>query len=117
MTFAAPAVPIHQERIARGVDNGTMGEFRASLAGSSPGHWVLVPQTVLEQYKQMISALEVELKNHRTYVAQLMAQQGHLSEEISTEPSEGLDAASAALVNSLLCTVPDNNYYRDEEAE
>jgi hypothetical protein len=46
----------------------------------------------------------------------MMARQGYGSVIDGTdEPTQGLNAASAALVNSLLCSVPESNFYRDDD--
>lgn len=117
MTLGLQAAAISQVQMARATDSGTMGEFRAALsAGSPPDQWVIVPQTTLEQYRQMISSLEVDLKKHQDYIQRLTTQHRYdLMTEGTDEPSEGMDAASAAVVNSLLSSVPDSSYYRDED--
>ncbi len=118
MTFVGPGAILQAERIARATDNGTMGEFRAALAaGSAPTQWVYVQKSVLDQYQQMISNLELEVVTHKNYVSQLMAQSGVMFGEVSAEPNDALDAESVALVNSLLCSVPETNYYREDEQE
>jgi hypothetical protein len=117
MIFGVQGVAISRAQLERAKDTGTMGEFRAALAsGSPPNQWVYVHQTTLEQYQSMISSLEATVKIHQEYVAQLMARHGYGPViEGTDEPTQGLDAASAAVVNTLLCTVPEGNYYRDDD--
>ena len=109
--------PISQVHLERAKDSGTMSGFRAVVAAAdSPNQWVVVHQSTLEQYQQLVSSLEANLKTHQDYIAQMMARQGYGSVIDGTdEPTPGLDAASAAVVNSLLCSVPESKFYRDDD--
>ena len=63
-----------------------------------------------------VHSLEANLKTHQDYIAQMMARQGYGSVIDGTdEPTQGLDAASTAVVNSLLCSVPESKFYRDDD--
>jgi hypothetical protein len=117
MIFGLQGASISQAQMERAKDTGTMGEFRAVLAaGSPPNQWVYMPQSTLQQYQLMISSLEATVKIHQEYIAQLMARQGYGPLiEGTDEPTPGLDAASTAVVNTLLCSVPEGNYYRDDD--
>jgi hypothetical protein len=117
MIFGVQGAAISQVQLDRAKDTGTMGEFRAAMAaGTPPNQWVIVPQSTLEQYQLMISSLEANLKSHQDYITQMMAREGYgLVIEGTDEPAQGLDPESTALVNSLLCSVPEGNYYRDDD--
>lgn len=117
MIFGAQGAVISQVQLERAKDTGTMGEFRAAMAaGAPPNQWVIVPQSTLEQYQVMISSLEANLKSHQDYITQIMAREGYgLVIEGTDESTQGLDAESTAVVNSLLCSVPEGNYYRDDD--
>jgi hypothetical protein len=117
MMLGVQGAAISQVQLAKTLDSGTMGEFRAGIAaGSAPNNWIIVPATTLEQYQQMISSLEASVKSHQEYIVQLMTRHGYgVMFEGTDEPSQGLDAASVDVVNSLLCSVPEGNYYRDDD--
>jgi hypothetical protein len=117
MIFGVEGAAISQVQLDRAKDTGTMGGFRAVIAsGSAPNQWVVVHQSTLEQYQQMVSSLEANLKTHQDYIAQMMARHGYgLVTEGTDEPTQGLDAASTAVVNSLLRSVPESNFYRDDD--
>jgi hypothetical protein len=118
MILGVQGAAISQVQLERAKDTGTMGDFRAAVgaAGSAPNQWIVVPQTTLEQYQLMISSLEANLKIHQDYITHMMARQGYgVVIEGTDEPTQGLDADSVAVVNSLLCSVPEGSYYRDDD--
>jgi len=116
MIFAQSA-SISQIQLERAKDTGTMSGYRAvAAAGGPPDQWVVVQQSTLEQYQQLVSSLEANLKTHQDYVAQMMAKQGYGSViDGPDEPTPGLDAVSTAVVNSLLSSVPEGKFYRDDD--
>jgi hypothetical protein len=117
MIFGVQGASISQVQLERAKDTGTMGGFRTVIAaGAPPDQWVVVHQSTLEQYQQLVSSLEANLRTHQDYIAQMMARQGYGSVIDGTdEPTQGLDAASTAVVNSLLCSVPESKFYRDDD--
>jgi hypothetical protein len=117
MIFGVQGAAISQVQLEMAKDTGTMGGYRAVIAsGPPPDQLVIVHRSTLEQYQQMLSSLEANLKTHQDYIAQMMVRHGYgVVIEGTDEPTQGLDAASTAVVNSLLCSVPESNFYRDDD--
>lgn len=117
MIFGVQGASVSQVQLERAKDTGTMGGFLAAIAaGAPPDQWVVVHQSTLEQYQQLVASLEANLKIHQDYIAKLVADQGYgLVIDGTDEPTPGLDAASAAVVNSLLRSVPESRFYRDDD--
>lgn len=100
-------------------ENKTVGRLYSALIGGSspvpPQHLVLVPISLVKQYQEMIQSLEESSKRDRQILAELLRRREETGEPDSRP--EQLSPSATAVVNSLLASVPDASFYRDEVEE
>lgn len=101
--------------------NMAVGQYAAAIGGSAPippNQLVVLPSAVLTKYQTMIQELEDRSKNDRHIIAELLrARDSELLTEAVDNITEALSASASAVVNSLLSSVPDSKFYRDESEE
>jgi hypothetical protein len=89
-------------------------EYTAAISGALPANqFVLVHCSVLDKYREIINQLEEKTKVDRLFIAELLRGREFLgeTEDRWTGP---LSTSAATVVNSLLSSVRDSSFQRDE---
>jgi hypothetical protein len=117
LTAAAANYAVQPDTISSA--NKTVGRLYSALIGGSspvpPQNLVLIPVSLLRQYQEMIQDLEERSKSDRKILEDLLRGREDMG-EAESKP-EQLSASATAVVNSLLASVPDASFFRDEVEE
>lgn len=117
MIVAAQSTSCQADTISS-ADKAIARLYSAVIGGSAPippQQLVLVPVSLLRQYQEMITDLEESSRRDRQMLVELLRDREDFSEPEMTLGQ--LSASATAVVNSLIATVPNASFYRDEVEE
>lgn len=110
-TFQADTVSSAKTPIAR-----LYAELIGGASAPPPNQVVVMPVSVLNHYQDMIQELEERSGRYRQIITELLRERDTESGEIEVSPVQ-MSPSANAVVNSLLATVPDASFYRDDVEE
>src|SRR5947209_2882379 len=121
ITVAHSIQTVQQETISS-LSHALNRVYSAAIGGPSPvppNQMILIPFTVLTQYQSMIQELEKRTAEATAMITELLREQyvQTIHEEPVGSVTNPLNAQQIALVNSLLSTVPESSFLRDEVEE